>query len=265
MLDLIYVNAIAVLFDILVVILLYLNRIGISHPVQVFSYTLKLQLEFVVLNQLMAVAARGLHKEPFEERRYHHSSAYDAFSAECRQWDKAPVGQLSEHDDSHQDSPRKSQSIDSTQLSVPEPVMSRSNQPRQSTTDSGLYSGDNTDKTVLGDEQKLRQENFLDDDSASSRAEESEETRPGLPGSHIYSQRLRGTKNKALRSVYRFGNDLSQDRGDRRQRKKATETRHMPRRGRYSGEDEEEISVHMWEHYVKPRMETAWFTSQVDA
>lgn len=73
--DLIYVNVVAVCLDILTVVLVFLNETGISHPVQTFSYILKLKLEFMVLNQLMAVAARGLRKEGFAERRYHHPSA----------------------------------------------------------------------------------------------------------------------------------------------------------------------------------------------
>ena len=74
MADLIYVNVIAVCLDILTVILVFLNQTGISHPIQTFSYILKLKLEFLVLNQLMAVAARGIEKEGFAERRYHHPS-----------------------------------------------------------------------------------------------------------------------------------------------------------------------------------------------
>lgn len=70
--DLIYVNVIAVSLDVLTVVLVFLNQLGISHPVQTFSYILKLKLEFIALNQLMAVAARGLRKESFAERRYHH-------------------------------------------------------------------------------------------------------------------------------------------------------------------------------------------------
>ena len=67
MLDPIYVNVIIILFDILVVILLYLNQVGVSHPIRTFSYALKLKLEFVVLNQLIAIAARGLQRASFEE------------------------------------------------------------------------------------------------------------------------------------------------------------------------------------------------------
>ena len=72
MMDLIYVNVIAVSLDVLAVVLVFLNQLGISHPVQTFSYIVKLKLEFIVLNQLMAVAARGFRNESFAERRYHH-------------------------------------------------------------------------------------------------------------------------------------------------------------------------------------------------
>ena len=74
MTDLIYVNVIAISLDIMTVILVFVNQTGISHPIQIFSYMLKLKLEFLVLNQLMAVAARGMQKENFAERRYHHPS-----------------------------------------------------------------------------------------------------------------------------------------------------------------------------------------------
>ena len=101
MLDLIYVNVIAIAFDILIVILVYLNQLGLSHPIQTFSYILKLKLEFLVLNQLMAVAARGLQKSSWEERRYHHASLADTFSAEARHWNGKPArrfGPSSTHD-----------------------------------------------------------------------------------------------------------------------------------------------------------------------
>ena len=75
MTDLIYVNVLAVCLDILTVVLVFLNQTGISHPVQTFSYILKLKLEFITLNQLMAVAARGIQKETYAERRYHQTSA----------------------------------------------------------------------------------------------------------------------------------------------------------------------------------------------
>ena len=81
MLDLIYVLVVAISLDIINVVLVFLNRIGLSHPIQTFSYALKLRLEFLVLNQLMAVAARGLQRDTFGERRYHDPEAVQDFSS----------------------------------------------------------------------------------------------------------------------------------------------------------------------------------------
>lgn len=72
MTDLIYVNVVVVAFDILQVTFVYTNQLGFSQPVQSFSYILKLRLEFVVLNQLMDVAARGMRPKTFEKNRYYH-------------------------------------------------------------------------------------------------------------------------------------------------------------------------------------------------
>ncbi|KAF6217810.1 hypothetical protein HO133_006637 [Letharia lupina] len=288
MLDLVYVNIIIVLFDILVVILLYLNQVGISHPIQTFSYALKLKLEFVVLNQLMAVAARGLQRESFEEKRYHHSSAHDAFSAECRRWDeKAPTDPREKTSDSDHDDHRKSLSIASAQITVPEPVLSRGNQsPRQSTTDDNFYDHSNMNEDVFGAEQEFRLENFLEDDSGSSKAggvaeirtypsqafsgetlRTRESSTPEESSSHIQPRRLRDAKNKALRSMHHpLGHDKGQGAGNRRQPMRATMKRHMPRRGENSDEEEEEeIGVHMWENHGKFKMETPWFKSMGEA
>lgn len=58
MMDLIYVNVICVAFDVLNLLLIYLNQLGLSHPIQVFGYILKLKLEFVVLNQVRLKSER---------------------------------------------------------------------------------------------------------------------------------------------------------------------------------------------------------------
>ena len=72
MVDLICINVITVCLDIVTVVLVFLNMTGISHPIQTFSYIMKLKLEFMVLNQLMALAVRRSRKEKFAERRYYH-------------------------------------------------------------------------------------------------------------------------------------------------------------------------------------------------
>ena len=119
MTDLIYVNVIAVCLDVLTVVLVYLNQTGISHPVQGFSYILKLKLEFLVLNQLMAVAARGVQKESFAERRYHHASTSggkvpSAASSKTSRWGLDSLDELSRHG-----------SARAREVVVPSPTLSR--------------------------------------------------------------------------------------------------------------------------------------------
>ena len=74
MTDLIYVNVIAICLDTLTVVLVFLNQTGISHPIQTFSYILKFKLEFIVLNQIIAVSAPGFRKDSVASRRYYYSS-----------------------------------------------------------------------------------------------------------------------------------------------------------------------------------------------
>ena len=80
MIDLIYVNVLVIVLDLVEMVLVWLIEKGLSQPIQTFSYILKFRLEFVVLNQLMAVAARGLYREGYVERRYHHPSTGEAGS-----------------------------------------------------------------------------------------------------------------------------------------------------------------------------------------
>ncbi|KAG7007123.1 hypothetical protein G7Y79_00011g030210 [Physcia stellaris] len=121
MIDLIYVNVIVIVFDVLQVVMVYLNQLGISHPIQTFSYILKLRLEFVVLNQLMAVAARGLRRETFADRRYHHSSTEDAFSAELKNFEESKPSWSDQEIESRQLPNRDDPSKGSTQISIPSP------------------------------------------------------------------------------------------------------------------------------------------------
>ncbi|KAL8868545.1 MAG: hypothetical protein Q9174_004922 [Haloplaca sp. 1 TL-2023] len=81
--DLVYVSVITITLDIVAVLMVYLNQTGMSHPIQAFSYAIKFRLEFVVLNQLMAVAARGVRRETFGEKRYHLNNSVDS-----SQWDQ---------------------------------------------------------------------------------------------------------------------------------------------------------------------------------
>ncbi len=117
MTDLICVNVVAVCLDILTVVLVFLNQTGISHPIQTFSYILKLKLEFMVLNQLMAVAARGIRKESFAERRYHHPSTSDERGS------SAPSSKTSRWELQSLQEPPKADSAN--ELVVPSPTLSK--------------------------------------------------------------------------------------------------------------------------------------------
>ncbi|KAL9598414.1 MAG: hypothetical protein Q9219_004504 [cf. Caloplaca sp. 3 TL-2023] len=122
-LDLVYVNVITIALDITSTILVYLNQTGVSHPIQIFSYILKFRLEFVVLNQLMAVAARGLRRETFGEKRYHNSSMVDTSYLDTN----FQVSELIEHPQESCDSLRKpengEQEEGATEITVPAPVL----------------------------------------------------------------------------------------------------------------------------------------------
>ena len=85
--DIIYVNVIAICLDALTVVLVFLNQTGISHPIQTFSYILKFKLEFLVLNQIMAVAARGSQRFGVADRRYYYyPSTSGASSSKSLTW-----------------------------------------------------------------------------------------------------------------------------------------------------------------------------------
>ena len=186
MLDLIYINVIIVSLDIVVVILVYLNQTGISHPMQTCSYAVKLKLEFVVLNQLMATAARGLQKTNFEERRYNQSSAADGFSAMRHDWDrKTPDFVTKEHQESNQRSQKPSHS-GSVQINLPSPALSKQDQgsgnsfdkdgfaasrpkqtpsaiPRSMSQDS-TFNQENIDENMFEMEEGIQPKTFLDVD-----------------------------------------------------------------------------------------------------
>lgn len=117
MIDLIYVNVIAVCLDILTVILVYVNHTGISHHILGFSYILKLKLELMVLNQLMAVAARGVRKDSLAEQRYHHPSILGEKASPTAS-SKASRGRLNSDEE-----PLKSDKV--KELVVPSPTLSK--------------------------------------------------------------------------------------------------------------------------------------------
>lgn len=122
-LDLVYVNVVTVFLDVLSTILVYLNQTGTSHPIQTFSYILKFRLEFAVLNQLMAVAARGLRRETFGEKRYHDDTLDDSlYSGDKHQ--HAHLDGRPEHSRENLSKPDRSKlPKGDTEIAVPAPVL----------------------------------------------------------------------------------------------------------------------------------------------
>ena len=72
--DLILVNVTVICMDLLVIILIFLNQANLAYPLQDLTYAFKYKIEFVVLNQLMALAAsgsrHGSRQSTWEEKRY---------------------------------------------------------------------------------------------------------------------------------------------------------------------------------------------------
>ena len=126
MLDLIYVVALGTTIDVLNIVLVYVNRTGISHPIQTFGYALKLRLEFTVLNQLMAVAARGVMKNrnTNAEKRYHYPGSVDGSTLKAS---KRPNKDGFES----MELPRSNTTTDddSAQISAPSPTLLKSTNP----------------------------------------------------------------------------------------------------------------------------------------
>ena len=137
---------------------------GVSHPIQTFSYALKLKLEFVVLNQLMAVAARGMQKHPWEERRYHNADPMDDFSAECRKWaEKSSVPPI-QADEHSEESPDCEVGDVSEETSKPPSVLSRSSRTSAILQgQEGNFDPTNLDTVNFGAEPRLELQTFYDE------------------------------------------------------------------------------------------------------
>lgn len=252
--DLIYVNIIVVALDIASVIMVYLNQVGLSHPIQTFSYAFKIRLEFVVLNQLMSVAARGLKRETFEEKRYHHPSQPDTFSAELRQWgiDNASTGQKTETSNPEctmgvkkvagRDDPSKN----AMQVSMPSPVYAREHH-RSVSAVTEHASGKSLSPPALEDDI-------------------SEEGSPAPPESPVVSPKDPHTKHRGLRAA------LQSVRRRSRRDPEGSELRPISGQGQYStrargrrhqscddDDEEEEVGLHMWENRGRVILEIPWF------
>lgn len=243
MLDLIYVNIIAIALDVVTVVLVYLNRTGLSHPVQTFSYILKLRLEFVVLNQLMAVAARGLRRETFEEKRYHHESSQD------KDWisginptssgsppdteNEKSFGSSVQHIESRQVNNKTAPSSGAVQLSVPISALSNLDQ-RDNYKGLASEPGDRPSY----DDNKLRTRSTLDE-GATTRANSSPTSEQALKPQQSPEQSVEKTwKLKNLQRIRPSRRNVEND------------------------DDDEEIGFHMWENRGKVVLEVPWLRTK---
>ena len=270
MLDLIYANIIILAFDLLTVILVYLNQLGLSHPIQSFSYIFKLRMEFLVLNQLMSVAARGLNRDTFAEKRYHHQNQNDTFSSELRHWgvqNPPPTEQKSESlEPAKNPQAKKVPSRDcfskgSLQISMPSPTLTRENHLPFSATSERKPSEKEKDLPP-----------FPLEDASSSDASQTPPESPVLPPENSPSNRRR--IKAAMASVHpssRRDPDGSESRpisnhGEMNTSKGSATMKTIWRNSLDENDDEEEIGFHMWENRGRVVLEVPWFkTSMCDA
>ncbi|KAL8824298.1 MAG: hypothetical protein Q9170_008202 [Blastenia crenularia] len=226
-LDLVYVNVITIALDIASTTLVYLNQTGVSHPVQIFSYILKFRLEFVVLNQLMAVAARGIPRETFGEKRYHNNSIGDT-----SYWDRnLNVSGIVDHPEESHDSLQKSEKGEQpkgeTEITVPAPALAEVG----SRTKAGQYDPEESFLPIQG-----------------RRTDAHDNVKDGGSGSKARAIA------RSLRSGAYFGGGDGGRSINVRRRKSSRRTE--------EDDDNDEIPLHMWERNGEIVMRIPWFENQ---
>ncbi|KAK0513867.1 hypothetical protein JMJ35_003589 [Cladonia borealis] len=253
--DLIRVNIIVIAFDLVVTILVFLNQTNLSYSIQDFTYALKFKLEFVVLNQLMAVAAKGLRKESFAERRYNYPAPETDHSTGASSTDKTSIP-LQQFSQTSQD-PRDKTAA----LPVPSPAHTKTPRDR--------YERKATDETPLQLNQ-LRAGSSLDaekdNDNGSETTEvEDSNTKNEHPSYDIHLKSNDGKSPKGSRSLlHPLGGRKEQ--GSEKEGVRAVATKHTPRGKHHDDGDEddeeEEIGVHMWENRGKLILDVPWLKDQ---
>ena len=249
--DLIRVNIIVIAFDLVVTILIFLNQTNLSYSIQDFTYALKFKLEFVVLNQLMAVAAKGLRKESFAERRYHYPDPETDHSTGTSNTDKAgiPLQQFSQN----------SQNPRNNTAGIPVPSPAHTKTPRDK------YERKQTDEQPLQRDQLHTGSNLNaeKDDNGSETTEVEDSARKNEPSYDIHLKGD-GKPPKGRSLLHPLGGRRNQDSG--KEGISAVATKHTPKkqRGKYDDEDdeEEEIGVHMWENRGKLILDVPWLKDQ---
>ena len=240
--DLLYVNIIIIAFDIVVSVLVFVNETNLSYSIQDFTYALKFKLEFMVLNQLMAVAARGLRKESFAERRYNYPKTVSDDSPDASsKGTSIPLQQFSE----------RSQASRDHEAGIAAPPATYVN---------GRKSPRDKFERMHTDEQPLRLDQYP--------SSHSDVKRQGSPGSDIeannpkkdaasYDIHLRpDAKSPTHRSRRHPLGHRHKDQNPGSEGMAATATMHKPKQD--DDDEEEEIGVHMWENRGKLVLDVPW-------
>ena len=298
--DLIFVKLICVAFDILTVVLVYLDRPAIIHSIQVFCYALKFKIEFIVLNQLMEVAARGLRKNFWEERRCNNTSETNDIS-ECQNW------VLSANPFSHpaQNHPKRPPDCKAPQfmedVSILPSAKSRSNHNSTlSTTAAGIDPAD-LDPLSFSSGPELELKSFHESKDkeikSPTQSNSTVDTRPSQTFSgdnlhsavdqareesfrHFFHHRLLRPLKSIMEHAHSHKKDQISSTQSSGQCNKVRERRqggipinaalrrHDPSRRRRSADgddEEEEAGVHMWENRGKMVLGAPWFKSKEEA
>ncbi len=248
--DLIRVNIIVIAFDLVVTILIFLNQTNLSYSIQDFTYALKFKLEFVVLNQLMAVAAKGLQKESFAERRYNYPDPGTNRSTGTSSADKAgiPLQQFSQN----------SQDPRENTAGIPIPSPAHTKTPRD------RYERKQTDEEPLQLGQlHTGSSSDAEKDNDSESTEVDDSNRKNEPSYDIHLKGD-GKSPKGRSLLHPLGG--RKDQGSDEEGVSAVATKHTPKklRGKHNDdeEDEEEIGVHMWENRGKLILDVPWLKDQ---
>lgn len=248
--DLIRVNVIVIAFDLVITILIFLNQTNLSYSIQDFTYALKFKLEFVVLNQLMAVAAKGIRKDSFAERRYNYPDRETDHSTGTSSTDKAgiPLQQFSQINS--QDPHEKN----TANIRAPSPAHTKT--PRDK------YERKRTDEQALQLSQlhNLGPANENDNTSETTEVEDAPNNKRNNENEPSYDIHLKSDDK------FPKGRSLLHPLGARKSEKEgvsAVATKHTPRGKRNNKEeeeedDEEEIGVHMWENRGKLILDVPW-------
>ena len=258
--DLVCVNIICISLDCIEVVLVFLNEVSLAFPVQTLSYMLKFKLEFVVLNQLMAVAAKGHRKETFEERRYHQTSKGNDVSAGTAgsKETKSPWLDLS---DCLSASEQQTSIAESTDLQRPAPSHSK----RQQDTEISWFDGDYHDKRIE------KGPTASGNDTEAKRMATNTSNAVNINTKTI-DPPIQSTSNpsihQGLQQRFKTKSPLGQGSDTNAMIPTTVKTtRENPRlRWRRNPEDvddeEEEIGLHLWEKNGKVIMEVPWFVGR---